>query len=75
LPWPPKRAVRKRGRSPSDLTRGDQAAVMTDTIAIRVDTAAGEIRVAVTDPHASAEAVRRLDARRLNPPPAGTAIR
>ncbi len=31
----------------------------------RVDTADGEIRVAVADPAASAEAIRRLDARRL----------
>ena len=30
-----------------------------------VDTAAGEVRLAVSDPTASAEAVRRLDARRL----------
>ena len=31
----------------------------------RVDTADGEIRIAVTDSAASAEAIRRLDARRL----------
>jgi daunorubicin resistance ABC transporter ATP-binding subunit len=40
----------------ADLAAGDEP---------RVDTAAGELRLAVADPSASAEAIRRLDARRL----------
>ncbi|HEY3139650.1 MAG TPA: ATP-binding cassette domain-containing protein [Acidimicrobiales bacterium] len=40
----------------TDLTAGDEPFV---------DAAAGEIRLAVSDPSASAEAVRRLDARRV----------
>jgi daunorubicin resistance ABC transporter ATP-binding subunit len=46
----------------------DAAASLTDLAAgdePLVDTAAGEIRLAVTDPGASAQAVRRLDARGL----------
>jgi daunorubicin resistance ABC transporter ATP-binding subunit len=46
----------------------DAAAVLADMGADeqpRVDTAGGEIRVAVADPAASAEAIRRLDARGL----------
>jgi daunorubicin resistance ABC transporter ATP-binding subunit len=44
----------------------DASAVLADIGADeRVDTADGEIRVAVADPAASAEAIRRLDARRL----------
>ena len=42
----------------------DAAAVLAD-MGERVDTADGEIRIAVTDSAASAEAIRRLDARRL----------
>ena len=42
----------------------DAAAVLAD-MGERVDTSDGEIRIAVTDSSASAEAIRRLDSRRL----------
>jgi daunorubicin resistance ABC transporter ATP-binding subunit len=55
-----------RVADPADAA--DAAVVLADMGADeqpRVDAAAGEIRVAVADPAASAEAIRRLDARRL----------
>ena len=55
-----------RVADPADAS--DASAVLADLGADeqpRVDTTDGEIRVAVADPTASAEAIRRLDARRL----------
>jgi daunorubicin resistance ABC transporter ATP-binding subunit len=55
-----------RVADPADIP--DASAVLADIGADaqpRVDTADGEIRVAVADPAATAEAIRRLDARRL----------
>jgi energy-coupling factor transporter ATP-binding protein EcfA2 len=54
--------TRVRVADPADAP--DAAAVLAD-MGERVDTSDGEIRIAVTDSAASAEAIRRLDARRL----------
>ena len=54
--WPTPRATADAAATLADLAAGDEPFV---------DGVAGEIRLAVTDPGASAEAVRRLDARRL----------
>ena len=54
---PTRRSTRRRRGRARRPRRGDEPIV---------DAAAGEIRLAVADPGASAEAVRRLDARRLH---------